>query len=216
MKIIRPIIRHASLLNALLLVIFVITALSVFLPLTKMNLKYSLPKVEKKTPAGETKEAEKGDAPTPADFAVIGEMNLFHPERITPVDKKAELPKPELVLYATMVSDGAQFAFIEDKKNPGTTPGRGKRQAVIKKGEAVSGFVVTEIAPDRIVLVRGDEQMTVHLSDGEKRKAGNGASTETASAPLTRRRPPERPTPQARPAAAVPVISRQNQPLIKN
>ena len=216
MKIIRPIIRHASLLNALLLIIFVITAVSVFLPLTKMNLKYSLPKVEKKTSAEEKKQAEKGGAPTPADFAVIGEMNLFHPERITPAEKKAELPKPELVLYATMVSDEAQFAFIEDKKNPGTTPGRGKRQTVIKKGDAISGFVVTEIAPDRIVLVRGDEQMTVRLSEGEKRKGGNGASTETTPAPLTKRRSPERPTPQARPAAAVPMVPRQNQPLIKN
>lgn len=207
MKMIRHIARHANLLNALLLAISVIVAVFVFLSLTHMDRRYSLPGAQHKTPVeGDKKQTEKGSAPTPADFAVIGEMNLFHPERITPVEKKADMPRPELVLYSTMVSDAVQFAMIEDKKSPKTSPGRGNRQTVVKKGDVVSGFIVTGITTDSIVLTKGNEQMEVHISDEEKRKEQNAPQSRIG------RLPAARPASQTRPAAAMPVIPRQNQP----
>jgi hypothetical protein len=203
MKMVRYITRHASLLNALLLVVFLVVAAFVFLSLTRTDLRYSLPQVKLKAPAENQKQVEKTASPTPADFTVIGEMNLFHPERITPIEKKAELPKPELILYATMVSDTAQFAFIEDKKSPKTTPGRGNRQTVIQKGDVISGFTVTEITTDKIVLAKGDEQFAVYISAGEKRKEGIAAPAKPGTAPAARPAPPAR-SPPTSPGRATP------------
>ena len=116
----------------------------------------------------------------PSDYTVIGELNLFHPERRIPVDKKAEeIPKPELILYGTMVQDNVQYAFIEDKKNPKTTPGRGNRQTTIKKGDVIGGFVVSEIGTDRITLTKGDEKMTVLLTNADKRNSSTASQKPT-------------------------------------
>jgi hypothetical protein len=82
-----------------------------------------------------------------------------------------------------------QYAFIEDKKNPKTTPGRGNRQTTIKKGDVIGGFVVSEIGTDRITLTKGDDKMTVLLSNMDKRN-GSTASTST-------QRPIQTPTPGA-------------------
>lgn len=122
----------------------------------------------------EIAKTDKNGSPSPADFAVVAENNLFHGERKVPPDKMAEaaLPRPEIVLFGTMITDEMSVAFIEDKKSPKTTPGRGKRQTALKKGDAISGFQLTSIESDRIVLVRGEESITVHLLDLEKRKDG--------------------------------------------
>lgn len=116
-------------------------------------------------------------AETPArpvlDFITIGENNLFHPERKIPIEKTVqELPRPDLVLYGTIISDGSGMAFIENKRSPRITEGRGKRQTVIKKGDMVSGFVLKEILADRILLAQGDESMTVYLVEQSKRRGG--------------------------------------------
>ena len=149
----------------------IIATIVVLSPLTKMNTKYSLPQVKPKIVEEPEKPREIIATTQPSDYTVIGELNLFHPARHVPVDKKAEeIPKPELTLFGTMVQDNMQYAFIEDKKNPKTTPGRGSRQTTIKTGDAISGFVVSEIKTDRITLTKGDEKITVLLADADKRK----------------------------------------------
>ena len=143
----------------------------------KTNTKYSLPQAKPKPVEEAEKLQEKSVNILPSDYTVIGELNLFHPERRVPVDKKAEeIPKPEIILYGTMIQDNVQYAFIEDKKNPKTTPGRGSRQTTIKKGDVISGFVVSEIGTDRITLTKGDDKMTVLLTNADKRN-GSTAST---------------------------------------
>lgn len=109
----------------------------------------------------------------------ITENNLFHPERRIPTEKKVvqELPKPEIVLYGTMVSGDSSIAFIEDLKAQFSTQGRGKRQRAIKKGDTISGFVVKEIEQDRITLVRGEETMTVSVNDPTRKKPRAVATT---------------------------------------
>lgn len=111
-------------------------------------------------------------APSPADYAIIAEENLFHPERIIPPEKKAEqeLPKPDFILYGTLVSEDASLAFIEDLKAPRLTPGRGKRQIVLKRGDMLSGFVLKEIEQDRIIMVRGEDRIAVSVRDAQKPK----------------------------------------------
>lgn len=105
-------------------------------------------------------------AAAPIDYTVIAEQNLFHPERKIPVEKVQVKPppKPELVLYGTLITGNISFAYVEDEKAPLTTPGRGKRMRVIKKGDILSGFVLKSIEPDRIVLARGEEVMMVELA----------------------------------------------------
>jgi hypothetical protein len=197
MKMIRFITYHASLLNALLIIILVVVIIAVLLPLTRMNSIYLLPQIKTKAPVEENNRSETVTVPAPSDYTIIGEMNLFHPDRIPSVEKKAELPKPELVLYGTMVSDGIHIAFIEDKKGPKTTPGRGNRHTAIRRGDVISGFTVTEMETDRILLVRGKEQITVFLSNGDnKRKRETDArqsptgTTSPARKPITGRSTP--------------------------
>jgi hypothetical protein len=181
MRITRYLARSINPLNILLLIIMVAAVIVVLFPLTKINATYSLPKVKLKTVEKAEKPQEKNGNVLPSDYTVIGELNLFHPERRIPVEKKAEeILKPELVLYGTLIQDNVQYAFIEDKKNPKTTPGRGNRQTMIKKGDVISGFVVSEIGADRITLTKGDEKMTVLLASADKRN-----DSPTAQKPIT-------------------------------
>lgn len=169
MRILRYIIRNFTLLNMLLFTASVVIVASWAIPMTRMGLVYPLPVITARVPQEEQRPVEAA-AVLPSDFAVIGEMNLFHPERIVPVDKNDEAPGPELVLYGTLVADGFNIAYVEDKKKPKTTPGRGKRQSVIKPGDIVSGFTVKEIMADRIVLTKGGDTITVLLDNPDKRK----------------------------------------------
>jgi hypothetical protein len=107
---------------------------------------------------------------------VVAEENVFHPERRIPPEKReeAQLPKPDLVLYGTILNGDVSVAYVEDKKSPYTTPGRGKRPRVLKKGDAIGGFVLKEIDPTRITLVRNDETMVVTLDAVKDRGQGQG------------------------------------------
>jgi len=71
------------------------------------------------------------------------------------------------------MGDPVSYAFIEDKKAPVTTSGRGKRQSVVKVGDTLSGFIVKEIYADKIVLYRGEEKLVVPLSDRDKQRSAD-------------------------------------------
>lgn len=154
----------------------VLAALIIFMvmPLFRMKMKYTLPAGKTKPVQMEEATTEKGQSPSPLDYVIIGEANLFHPERKIPPEKKEEkaLPKPELVLYGTIIDDKLSIAYVEDKKNQKTTPGRGKRQTAAKKGDVFSGFILKEIEADKIVLTRGEESMTVFLTEAGKQRGG--------------------------------------------
>jgi hypothetical protein len=136
--------------------------------------------------------APSGEQATPVqrspltDYAVISDKNLFHPERKVPPEKQPEktLPKPDVLLYGTLIADDASIALIEDKKTPYSTPGRGKRQSILKKGDHLSGYILSEIEANRIVLVKGEEKVLVMLDDGEKRRTGEAAVGIAPSQPI--------------------------------
>jgi hypothetical protein len=165
--------------------------------------------------------AERAASPAPqaGDYMVVAEMNLFHPDRRVPPEKKEEkeIPKPELVLYGTVLSGEASYAYVEDAKSPYATPGRGKRPHVMKKGDVIGGFVLKEIEPTRIALVRNDETMTVMLNTEKAR--GSQAEMKSAAPPAARpfdkavlsfssRRPEVQPGPP-------PIVTNQKAPLSK-
>lgn len=166
--------RNINLLNVLLLLMIVSLIIFAILPLFRMKVKYTLPTGKMKVVEQSGVSAETAQTTSPLDYVVIGENNLFHPERKIPPEKKDEklLPKPELILYGTVISDGVSIAYIEDKKSPKTSPGRGKRQSAVKKGDVLGGFVLKDIERDRIILSRGEETMVVHLTDATKHREG--------------------------------------------
>lgn len=177
MRFLRYLYRNVNLLNILILVAIAATLVFAITPLFRMKVKFGLPIVKPKAVEQPQAVQEKNQAPSPLDYVMIGENNLFHPERRIPPEKKEEkqLPKPELVLFATIIHGDTRVAYVEDKKAPRTTPGRGDRHQVVRKGDVFSGFVLKDIETDKIVLTRGEEMMVVHLSDETKRRGGDGA-----------------------------------------
>lgn len=175
-------LKNLTLLNILLLA--GATALTINLA-TLRSYKVTIPAATPPKPVAEQEEraaasaegALRTQAPSLSDFMIVAENNLFHPGRRIPPEKKEENvpPKPELILFGTLVNGKEDLAFIEDKRSPKTSPGRGKRQVTVKKGDMLGGFVVNSIETDRIRLVRGEETLVFHLMDAEKRK-GEGTS----------------------------------------
>ena len=106
------------------------------------------------------------------EYAVIAEKNLFHPDRVIPPEKKAEIavPRPEFVLYGTLIADNVSIAYMSDKKAVRTTPGRGKRQVGLKLGETLSGYTLKEVFSDRVVMVRGDDRIEIRVISPENKK----------------------------------------------
>jgi hypothetical protein len=122
------------------------------------------------------------------EFVVISEQNLFHPERKIPADKTAEesKPKPEFVLYGTLITGDTNLAFMEDLKAPFASSGRGKRQRALHIGNSISGYTLTEVHPERVLLVKGDDRIEVAVYDPSHPKRH-----ETAAAPASAAKAPE-------------------------
>jgi hypothetical protein len=186
------ILRSINVLNILLAAALLLFAYFVVLPLTDTKVQYIPPAAKKGAPASESTEEAPPPAAveqfqSPAEYYAISEQNLFHPERRIPPEKKEAppLPKPEFVLYGTLVTDDLQIAYMDDRKAPYSTPGRGSRQQAIKLGQSISGFILKEIGTDRVLMVRGEESMVVQIEDSSKPKSRDvtGVGPSTAPAP---------------------------------
>jgi hypothetical protein len=174
----KTIIRNINLLNTILILALVSFAAYRISPLLTVKIKYALPhakKIESKIGG----KASQPQIPSITEYAVISEQNLFHPERRIPPEKKEEaaLPKPDFVLYGTLISDDVKLAYLEDLKAPRSTAGRGKRLTAMKKGESMSGFTLKEIEADKVVMARGEEQITVPINDPDHPKTRDAQTT---------------------------------------
>jgi len=161
-------LRNFNLLNVLLIAAILVFANYSILPLLDMNVRFSLPAGTKKHPAHENEKAnEETSAPSLTDYTMIADENLFHPERKIPPETKEEqnVPKPEFVLYGTLITDDLSIAYLEDLKAPVTTPGRGKRQTALRIGDTIGGYTLKEIEPDRVTMVRKEESVVIPLDD---------------------------------------------------
>jgi hypothetical protein len=120
--------------------------------------------------------------PTALDYVIVTEKNLFHSERKAPSEKAGgQISRPEIIFYGAIIDGETRIAYIEDVRNPYATPGRGKRQTPIVQGAMIGGYKLTEVNPETLVLVRGDDKMVVNLRDQKDRK-----DTET----ITGKQPP--------------------------
>lgn len=217
----KKIIQNINLLNALLFLVILTFALYSLYPLINIKVKYSLPDAKKKTEEAEETTVQ-NQIPSIAEYMNIPEENLFHPERKIPALKKEEQPppKPEFVLYGTLITDNLSMAYLEDLKAPYTTPGRGKRQRSLKKGDTISGFTLKEIEADKVVMLRGEERLVISLNDLKARESTTitepsmpapqsaqtvtqaPLTTEAAKAPAATSTSPKWPSPSAQRAPA--------------
>lgn len=203
---IKSALHNFTLIN-ILLIVFIVTLFNyIFFSSTNFKMNYSHSAKAREQISLET--ASTSAFPSLSDFLIIGELNLFHPERKIPVEKKEEekpLPKPEFVLYGTLISENLSLAYLEDLKEPYSTPGRGKRQITLMQGDTISGFTLKEIETDKVVMVRGEERIVIDLAES-RRKYKTPASTSSAQAQSTiTTQTPAQPTkiekPSTRPAS---------------
>jgi type II secretory pathway component PulC len=188
--------KNITLLNTLLVIVIIFMANYSLLSFHHIDNAYTLP-AQKKAVGGEEANQAEFSPPSPSDYIIISEENLFHPERRIPPEKKVEqeLPKPEFVLYGIMVTDDLGVAYLEDLKAPRTTTGRGKRQVALKKGDIFSGFTLKEIEADKIVMMRGEEKMLVHIIDPQKPKTRTQLTPVVQKAPAQPAQSPQKGTP---------------------
>ncbi|MDA8433912.1 MAG: hypothetical protein M0Z60_13265 [Nitrospiraceae bacterium] len=206
----RRILRNLNVINVILAGGFLLLLTYAVLPTFGRQAKITL-SPPKSRPAAAGPAAEKPAEPktvSPADYVVIADQNLFHPDRKIPVEKKevAALPTPEFVLYGTLLTDDLKIAYMEDKKAPQNSPTRGKKQIPVKLGEPLSGFILKEIDKDKVVMVRGDEKVVVYLNEAARPKTRETA----AAAPVAAQAPAGARMPQpllATPAQPSPAVS---------
>jgi len=197
-------LRNINLINIILTGVLIFLVNYMLLPFLNKSIQFSLPVIAKheESDSVNDKKPDQVKTPSPLDYMIISEQNLFHPERKIPVEvKEAQpLPKPDFVLYGTLLTEGLKIAYMEDAKSPHSTQGRGKRQTPLKQGEVMSGFTLKELSEDKAIMARGEERLTVYLIDPQKPKervlTAPVASPVASSAPATKN-VPQPPQPSA-------------------
>jgi hypothetical protein len=184
MKLIKVLLKNINVLNLLLLAmaIFLFLKLDDSLALIGKKVNFTIPKPKEVLTKNEEKAATESAA-NYSDYIVIAEKNLFHPQRRIALEiKEAEqMARPEIILYGTLITDEKRIAFIEDKKNPYSTPGRGKRQVTVDEGSMIAGYKLEKVNAESILLVHGDDRITVDLKTQKDRKYAEAAATSPSS-----------------------------------
>lgn len=177
MKLIQVFLKNINVLNLLLLVMAAFLFYELNDSLTDKKIKFINSKPKEVLIASEEKAVSERDV-TYLDYVVITEKNLFHPERKMPSDKKEELQlaKPEIILYGTLITDEKRIAYIEDKKNPYSTPGRGTRQVAVNEGSMIAGYKLAEVNAESILLVSGKDKIIINLNTQKDRKPGEATA----------------------------------------
>jgi hypothetical protein len=197
------ILRQISVLNCILLVCVLAFAYFILAPIFTVDVKVPSASSAAVEAVGPEKEqaAEPVVNPPMQDYAVIPEKNLFHPDRIIPVEKKeVTIPRPEFVLYGTLIVDDVRIAYLSDKKAPRTTPGRGERQVGLKVGETLSGYTLKEVLPDAAVLARDDDRIELKIISPENKKNRGAAESGAPAIPGGMAAQPAKPSPQGQQA----------------
>ncbi len=169
----KAILKNINVINIILILVLVLFLFKVVLPAYRSDIT-PIPPVTDKSVSEDTRieEPSKKELPQPSDYSVIAENNLFHPDRKLVISKGEDQPvqKPDFVLYGTLITGDVKVAYIEDIKSPYTSQGRGKRQRALHIGEELSGYTVSEIYNEKIVMVRGDEIIEVRVIDSSKQR----------------------------------------------
>lgn len=168
---IKYMLSHLNLINIMLAGVLIFLVNYVLLPFLHDDMQFAPPVMVKheKPFSGTENKAEQTKTLSPLDYVIIAEQNLFHSERKIPVEVKEaqQLPKPDFVLYGTLLSGDMNIAYMEDIKSPVSTPGRGNRQRVLMQGQSLSGYTLSQVLVDRVVMTRGDDKMEIMVTEGK-------------------------------------------------
>jgi len=184
----KTLIRNVNVLNVVLMAAITLWALYILTPLLYPQAAFTPPSPKKPPESKEEKSAESPPA-SPMEYTIIAEKNILHPERKIPVDKPEAppLPKPDFVLYGTLIAGDISLAYLEDQKASTAAQGKGKKQKALKKGETMSGFTLKEIEADKVVMVRGEEKIEVQVSGhARQEKPAQVAAPKTPPTPSQR------------------------------
>jgi hypothetical protein len=184
----RYLIKNIHVLNIALIIAIYFMAQYSFYPVAGSSDKATILPDKKLLPEEEVK-PENYNSPSVSEFTMIAEQNLFHPERKILAEKISAppVPPPEILLYGTLITDRESIAYLEDKKLPYTTPGRGKRQLAFRIGNTIGGFTLKSIEAEKIELIKGEESMIVYLIDSVKPKTRE-APAQTSSSSVSKER----------------------------
>lgn len=181
------VLRHFNVANLVLLAAAVLLYIGGVHPLltadpVRLSLQGLRPLPTSPQAVGQSEAARTADRRVPPvlDYITVSEQNLFHSTRKMPAGggrEEQQALRPDLVLHGTLVADGLEVAYVTDRRAPRTSPGRGERQTILKKGDHVGGYILSEIGADRIVLAKGDDKLVIPLdSPGKKRTVAGPAS----------------------------------------
>lgn len=173
MKPMKVFLKNINVLNLFLLAMAVFLFFEWDYPLIDTKIKITIPKPKEVLAMNEEKAVAENVA-IYLDYVAVTEKNIFHPERKMPSEKKEEQPlaRPEIILYGTLITGEKRVAYIEDKKNPYYTPGRGKRQVAVNEGGMIAGYKLAEVKAESILLVRGEDKIVFTLRTQKERKSG--------------------------------------------
>jgi len=187
--------KNINVINILLSITLVLFVLYGVLPLLNADIEYTMPPLSEGSAEAPDKSKEPPVKKTvfQSDYISISERNLFHPERrITePVKEEVAVARPDFVLYGTMMIGDVKIAYMEDIKTPLSTPGRGKRQQALRKGERLSGYTLDEVYQNRVLMVKEDDSIEVNIIDPSKpktRQVGAATTANPKEAPKTKTR----------------------------
>lgn len=173
MSISKDIFKNINVINIILIVGLVLFLFGVVLPSYRTDIIPLPPVTDDLTQEhiGIEKTSVK-EMPQHSDYSIVAENNLFHPERKLVISKgdTPAVQKPDFILYGTLIAGDIKVAYIEDTRLPHSSPGRGKRQKALHIGEKLSGYVLSEIYNDRVVMVMGGEEIEVRVLDSSKQR----------------------------------------------
>jgi hypothetical protein len=181
----RLLLKNINVINVVLTAALVIFVVYILLPSTRPDMEYTPAPLKQEVPDidGDIAVTDDRQNTNQLDFTVIAERNLFHPNRKIPEpepEKKEPEERPDFILYGTMLVGGAKIAYMEDGNSPKTTPGRGKRQKAVKEGDVMSGYVLSLISHDRVVMMKGEDTIEVPIVNPSKPKKRSGAVKKAA------------------------------------
>ncbi len=79
------------------------------------------------------------------------------------------------------MTDDVSIAYMQDLKAPLNTTGRGTRQKAIQKGTIFSGFTLSEVHHDKVVMLRGEERIEIKVTEQQNKKERSSIVTPSTS-----------------------------------
>lgn len=133
------------------------------------------PKVRVESPSKTAALAVKEDPESVQSFNIIGEKNIFNPERkdfpspgLTPAAQPKPIVRPQVILSGVVISNDYQSASVS---SPGRPLKKGERETTtLKIGDRIGEYKLAKIAADRITMEAGGDFFEVLLYDLKKPK----------------------------------------------